>query len=85
MTPSDVVRKLVPFDRATLREVLQLADDQMKDLQEVTEEAFRDLLRKYGRSADLKQALQLSTRKADDRHFPGVEGRRRSRRLTRTD
>lgn len=60
---SDVVRKLIPIDRPTFNAIDELARDQMKDLAEITEEAFRDLLRKHGRSADLKEALRLSTRR----------------------
>jgi hypothetical protein len=59
----DVVRKLIPIDRPTFNAIDELARDQMKDLAEITEEAFRDLLRKHGRSADLKEALRLSTRR----------------------
>jgi len=32
----------------------------MKDFQEVADEAFRDLLKKYGRPVDLKDALRRS-------------------------
>jgi len=32
----------------------------MKDFQELTDEAFRDLLKKYGRPVDLKDALRRS-------------------------
>ena len=34
----------------------------MKDLQELADEAFRDLLKKHGRPTDLKDALRRSTR-----------------------
>jgi hypothetical protein len=56
----DTVGKRIVFDRATFNAVEVLARDQMKDLPEITEEAFRDLLKKHGRSADLKEALKLS-------------------------
>ena len=32
----------------------------MKEFQELADEAFRDLLRKHGRPADLKEALRRS-------------------------
>ena len=54
----------IPFDRATWDAVDLLAREQMKDLPEITEEAFRDLLKKYGRSADVREALKLSARRA---------------------
>ena len=62
--PSDTFGKRIPFDRATWDAVALLAREQMKDLPEITEEAFRDLLKKYGRSADLREALKLSARRA---------------------
>jgi len=37
-----------------------MARDQMKTFQELADEAFRDLLRKHGRPADLKEALRRS-------------------------
>jgi hypothetical protein len=61
----DLVGKRIQFDRATWEAVDLLARDQMKDLAEITEEAFRDLLKKHGRSADLREALKLSARQAD--------------------
>lgn len=59
-----LVGKRIPFDRATWDAVDLLAHEQMKDLPEITEEAFRDLLKKYGRSADFREALKLSARRA---------------------
>ncbi len=61
---NDLVGTRIPFDRATWNAVDLLAREQMKDLPEITEEAFRDLLKKYGRSADFREALKLSARKA---------------------
>ncbi|MBV9555484.1 MAG: hypothetical protein JO254_00250 [Pseudolabrys sp.] len=60
----DLVGKRIQFDLATWMAIDQLRRDQMKDLEEVTEEAFRDLLKKHGRSADLREALKLSARRA---------------------
>lgn len=59
-----LVGKRLRFDRATWDAVDLLAREQMKDLPEITEEAFRDLLKKYGRSADFRTALKMSARKA---------------------
>jgi hypothetical protein len=61
---ADTVGKRVVFDRATWQAVELLAREQMKDLPEITEEAFRDLLKKHGRSADLREALKLSARRS---------------------
>ena len=39
----------------------------MKSVEEITEEAFRDLLKKHGRSADFREQLRLSARAAKRR------------------
>jgi hypothetical protein len=52
--------KRIQFDEASLRQLDLLAHDQMKDFQELADEAFRDLLKKYGRPVDLKDALRRS-------------------------
>jgi hypothetical protein len=52
--------KRVQFDDETWHALNLLAHDQMKDFQELADEAFRDLLRKHGRPADLKEALRRS-------------------------
>jgi hypothetical protein len=58
----DLVGKRLQFDRETWNAIDLLARDQMKDIPELTEEAFRDLLKKYGRTADFREALKLSAR-----------------------
>ena len=60
----DLVGKRVQFDRATWDAIDLLAREQMKDLPEITEEAFRDLLHKYGRTADFREALKMSAKRA---------------------
>jgi len=52
--------KRVQFDDETWQQLDLLAHDQMKDFQELADEAFRDLLRKHGRPTDLKSALRRS-------------------------
>ena len=52
--------KRVQLDEETWRALDLLARDQMKDFQELADEAFRDLLRKHGRPASLKEALRRS-------------------------
>jgi hypothetical protein len=56
-------RKLIEFDMATLQALELLARDSMKDLQELADEAFGDLLKKHGRPTTLKEALRQSTRR----------------------
>jgi hypothetical protein len=52
--------KRVQFDEETWRQLDLLGHDQMKDFQELADEAFRDLLKKHGRPTDLKDALRKS-------------------------
>jgi hypothetical protein len=56
------IRKMIAIDRDTFNAVSLLAEDQMKDLPEIVEEALRDLLKKHGRSADLREQLRASTK-----------------------
>jgi hypothetical protein len=52
--------KRVQLDDETWRALDLLGRDQMKDFQELADEAFRDLLKKHGRPVDLKDALRRS-------------------------
>lgn len=52
--------KRIQFDDEMWQALDLLGRDQMKDFQELADEAFRDLLRKHGRPADLKEALRRS-------------------------
>lgn len=60
----DLVGKRIRIDRATWNAISLMAREQMKDLDEITEEAFRDLLKKYGRTADFREALKMSAKRA---------------------
>lgn len=61
---ADLVGKRLRFDRETWNAIQVMSRDQMKSLEELTEEAFADLLKKHGRSADFRQQLKLSVRAA---------------------
>ena len=52
--------KRVQFDLETWHALNMLARDRMMTFGELADEAFRDLLRKHGRPADLKDALKRS-------------------------
>lgn len=52
--------KHVQFDEETFDALDLLAKDRMMTFQELADEAFRDLLRKHGRPASLKEALRRS-------------------------
>jgi hypothetical protein len=74
--PADVRRKLVEFDAQTWQALDLLARDSMKTFQELADEAFRDLLRKYERPTDLKAALRQSARSSA---APSAASSRRAR------
>jgi hypothetical protein len=61
-------RKLIEFDPETFHALDMLARDRMMTIQELADEAFRDLLRKHGRPVDLRDALKRS---ADPPQAPG--------------
>jgi hypothetical protein len=82
--------KRVQFDDETWHAVNLLARDSLKDFQELADEAFADLLKKYDRPVTLKAALRESARRlpANDDATPsspagggkGVGNRSRRRR-----
>lgn len=67
--------KRVQLDDETWQALDLLARDRMQDFQELADEAFRDLLRKYGRPSDLKAALRQSVRSSAT---PGAASQKRS-------
>ena len=52
--------KRVQLDDATWQQLDLLGRDRMKDFAALADETFRDLLRKHGRPANLKEALRRS-------------------------
>ena len=62
LKPPPPVRKRIEYDAATFRALERLAHDQMKDLQELMDEAVRDLLKKHHRPVTLKEMLKQSAR-----------------------
>jgi hypothetical protein len=59
---SSMPGKRVQFDDETWQALDLLARDRMSTFQELSDEAFRDLLNKHGRPTDLTQALRQSVR-----------------------
>ena len=55
--------KRIEFEQADLNALTLLARDRMMTFQEIADEAFRDLLKKYGRPTELKEALKASLRR----------------------
>jgi hypothetical protein len=73
-TPADPPRrKLIAFDPETFAALDLYRRDSMKDWEELAEEAFRDLLDKHGRSADLRTALKRSAKDADVKDADGSD------------
>lgn len=70
--------KRVRLDDETWRALDLLGRDQMKDFQELADEAFRDLLKKHGRPVDLREALRRSAGVSATVHRlkPGKKNRR---------
>jgi Antitoxin-like ribbon-helix-helix len=61
--PSDLKRKLIEFAPEVWLALELLAKDTGKNVQDLAEEAFADLLGKYHRPASLKEALRESARR----------------------
>lgn len=55
-------RKLIDFHPEDLRALTELAEDRATSLQELVDEAVRDLLKKHGKPTDLKTALRDSAK-----------------------
>jgi hypothetical protein len=71
------VRRRVEFDDATFAALDRLGKDRMQTLQELAEEAFRDLLKKHRRPTTLKEMLRESARSypANDHEPPRRKAR----------
>ena len=68
--PAGSVRRRIEFDAETWHVLHKLSLDSMKSLQDLADEAFRDLLKKHRRPTTLKEMLRESARSqaANDRH-----------------
>ena len=60
--------KRIQLDDETCHALDMMAREQMKDFQELADEAFRDLLKKHGRPVDLKDALRRSAAQQPPTH-----------------
>lgn len=59
---ADQRRRLVAIDPDIYQALILLGRDRMQDFQELTDEAFRDLLKKHHRPVTLKEQLRRSAR-----------------------
>jgi hypothetical protein len=68
--PKVGMRRRIAFDGETFAALDRLARDRMSTIQELADEAFRDLLKKHRRPVTLKEMLRESVRShpANDRH-----------------
>jgi hypothetical protein len=68
---ADSIRRRIAFDKEEWYALDQLAKDRMVTMQELADEAFRDLLKKHRRPTILKEMLEQSVRQtpAND-HLP---------------
>ena len=57
-----MARKLIGFDPETLQALELLSSDSRRSLQQLTDEAFADLLAKHHRPRTFKDALKQSAR-----------------------
>ena len=66
------VRRRIEFDAGTWNALDRLSKDRMASIQELADEAFRDLLKKHRRPTTLKDMLRESIRShpANDPHPP---------------
>jgi hypothetical protein len=72
----DTQGKRVSFDQATWQSLDLLAHDRMMTFQELADEAFLDILRKYNRPYDTRDALKRSARLAQANDNP-ANGKKR--------
>lgn len=73
---SSDVRRLISFDGELHRALHQLSLDRAASLQELADEAFRDLLKKHHRPVGLGEMLRQSARMMPSNDEPGSRKRR---------
>ena len=78
-TGKDTVGKRISFDRETWNALDLMARDKMMTLQELADEALRDLLKKHGRPTDLRSALRQSAREIAANQNKKAPGRDRGK------
>ena len=78
--PPDTKGKRVEFDMETWQALDVMARERMMTFQELADEAFRDVLKKYGRPYDVRDALRKSARAADKEKAPAPIKKQKARR-----
>jgi hypothetical protein len=84
MAAKSGIRRRIEFDAGTWNALDRLSKDRMVTVQELADEAFRDLLKKHRRPTTLQEMLRESVRShpANDPHPPvgkrSISGKRGS-------
>jgi hypothetical protein len=78
--PYGSVRRRIEFDAETWHALHQFSLDSMRSLQELADEAFRDLLKKHRRPTTLKEMLRESRRLQPANDVPTLNVQRLPRR-----
>jgi hypothetical protein len=73
-------RKQIEFDSDTFLALQQLAGDRMATFQELSDEAFADLLKKHNRPVGLAEALKQSATESKKNNVVEIKSRQRIRR-----
>jgi hypothetical protein len=73
-------RKQIEFDSDTFLALQQLAGDRMATFQELSDEAFADLLKKHNRPVGLAEALKQSATESKKNNVVEMKSRQRIRR-----
>jgi len=73
-------RKQIEFDSDTFLALQQLAGDRMATFQELSNEAFADLLKKHNRPVGLAEALKQSATESKKNNVVEIKSRQRIRR-----
>jgi hypothetical protein len=73
-------RKQIEFDSDTFLALQQLAGDRMATFQELSNEAFADLLKKHNRPVGLAEALKQSATESKKNNVVEMKSRQRIRR-----
>ncbi len=73
-------RKQIQFDNDTYLALHELANDRMATFQELADEAFADLLKKYERPVGLAEALKQSAAENKRGNIVDINSLRRIRR-----
>jgi len=73
-------RKQIEFDSDTFLALQQLAGDRMATFQELSNDAFADLLKKHNRPVGLAEALKQSATESKKNNVVEIKSRQRIRR-----